>query len=206
MAKNDVAVCNMALGHLGHSGPFITDFETDRTYAGELCSIYWEDARDVTLVEYEWPFATARKALARLANETRDEWRYAYALPEDCLEPRRIRIAGDHRRTIPAEDRIPFDVEKMSESEGQILLCDVADPILVYTARMEQVDKYPPKFALACSYKVAELIAIPLTGKKSDKDAMRQAFAIETTQAEGQAMRARQEDQPPETPSIRARR
>lgn len=206
MAQTDVQICNMALAHLGHSGPFISDLETDQSQEAETCNVFWDTVRDDVLGDYPWPFATAKKELAQIADQERDGWDYAFALPDDCVSPRFIWPADSTPRKLYPETRTPYKIAKHSEEETSILLCDIDNPVLEYTARMSNVAAYPSKFAMAMSYKMAEMIAIPITGDANKRREMRALYRAEVGQAEARAMNEQQEDEEPETPSLRARR
>lgn len=206
MADSTSTICNAALSHLGHHGPFITDLTSDATVEAEVCSIFYDTAVRSVLEDFPWPFATARKALSASTEDARDGWSFVYVLPTNCVSPREIKPSGLTNRTPRSDERVPFVIEKSDLSDASVVLCDLSTPVLTYTALVSNVEIFSAKFKLALGYKLAELIAMPITGSRNKRDEMRRAYMIELSTAERTAMNAQQEDVEPETESIRARR
>ncbi len=207
MATSEAEISNQALGHLGRHQNFVTDLEADQTEEAENCRIFIATARDVVLAVYHWPFAKARQELVELTDEdARDEWEHVFALPDDCIIPRYIRPVGLGKRALSRSERIPFTTEKSSQSEASVLLCDLPNPLLIYTARITEPTRFSAPFSLLLSYKLAELIARPLTGQVAARNEMRQAYMIELGIVTAGVSNAEQEDEEPETDYLKARR
>ena len=168
-----------------------------------------------------WPFATLRQTLAQLANEPkRDGWSYVFGLPANCVLTRKIwplgssptladlygqPISSATMRKPRADQRIPFTIEKSSLDDGQVLLCDLAQPVLFYTAMVADPTKYPALFTDALGWLLASEAALAITGKLTtvqwcDKNALAAIHAAQVA-----ALNAQQDDTEPTTETIAAR-
>jgi hypothetical protein len=219
MAKGPETICNNALSRLGIT-TYVDDLETDQTNEAETLNVFYEDALETVLAAFPWPFATLRKILAPLVSDgepPRGAWKYIFKLPDDCVSARQIWPSGtalgltgywlgDPRRTLRADDRIPFAIEKAVSDDSRVLLCDLSDPILFYTAKVADPTKFPALFVDAFAACLAMHVAIPLTGKAEFKKAMKEEFNEAIHEAEAAALNEQREDPPPETESIAVRR
>lgn len=210
MAKSNADICNQALiEHLSVRGVQINDLAADQTEEAAVMNALFEDARDACLAAFPWPFATLRKTLNLIdpAQEpARDGWKYIYALPGDCLEPRRIWQLGDSTRALRSDQRIPFAVEKASTDDSQVLLCDTVNAVLLYTARVTDPTKFPTLFGEALSALLGIKAAGAITGKEAKKAAAQVAYRSALGEARVAALAGVQEDQAPETESIAGRK
>lgn len=208
MATSEAQICNKALARLGIKS-FIEDLSDDGTEEAEACNVFYEDTRDACLAAFPWPFATLRKALAEVDYTTepaRDGWDKIFKLPDGCLAPRYIREAGDTLRAFREDDKIPFVIEKASVDDSQVLLCDLETPVLFYTARVEDVTKFPPLFVDAFSWLLAQELAMPLTVKPDRLTLAQKMYTMKINEARAMSFNGQQEDPQPETESIAARR
>lgn len=150
-----VDLCNLALLRIG--GETITDLHEPSATA-TACRLLVGPARDGVLRAHPWRFAEAAARLARLGPAAGDGlveagW-LAYALPGDCLAPRRL------------TDGRPFRVR------GTGLLTPADPAILVYTARVADPARFDPLFTTALAARLAADLVMPLQG---DRDTQRQA-------------------------------
>lgn len=157
MASSETEVANLALAHLGQNS--ITDIDSESSQEAAACRRFYDHARDEMLRRWPWTFAKRRQVLALVEEDPTDEWGYSYRWPSDCLFPRRI-VNGDRNPTKDTVDK--YLVE--SDTSGKLILCDVEDAELEYTARVEDVGLFPADFTLALSYKLAFYIAPFVTG------------------------------------------
>lgn len=149
-----VSICNMALDRIGHAEP-IGDL-TDDSAGATVCARWYQLCRDEVLRAHRWGFARRTQVLALVEEDPDDEWGYSYRYPADCVLARRfVSALGD---SDPNEQ--PFDIS--SDESGRLILCDVEDAELVYTARIEDPALFPEDFAAALAWKLAAEIAIPL--------------------------------------------
>lgn len=195
MAQTAEDICNLALSRVG-STKFIDELEppeeADQSAESVACAAVYAECRDQLLQMYAWPFAQRRAVLAEVDEEgDRDlEWAYVFALPDDCLQPQYIPTGTS--RVDGREDRTPFVLEA-GEVEGEdgevdstVLLTDAVTPTLVYTARIEGVQLYPPAFVDALAWLIASELTLslsvqprllPLIEAKKDK-ALQRAAAL----------------------------
>lgn len=157
MPPSPVNICNIALSHLGAGG---IDALTERSAEANACQLHYDIARDATLRDFPWNFATKRAVLAALSETPPAPWSYLYALPTDCLLAREIVNSG-------GTARIPFSVESNSGGTARVLLSDQSSATLVYTARVTEAALFDPMFVEALSWRLAALICMPITRNRN---------------------------------------
>lgn len=156
MATTEISISNIALSLLGAN--LITDFppgETSKEAA--LCSSNFVDARDATLEDRDWTFASDRATLTPLASSPDHGYAYQFQLPSDCIR-------------VIFVSQSPFEVQPKDDlkwsREGDKILTDVSRVYIKYVCRVTNPQKFSSGFKLACGYKLASMIAIALTGSK----------------------------------------
>lgn len=137
-----VEIINLALARLGESP--IQSMGEDSVPAS-TASLLYEASRKATLRDFNWSFATAMARLARL-DEAPIDFRFAYALPPDCL--RVIRLRGG----------APFSLR------GNALYSDVEVAEIEYIADVVDESLFDSKFVEALSYKLASELAMSVKG------------------------------------------
>ncbi len=179
MAAVDTDICNLALGHLRQAA---ISSMNERTPQARECARFYQDAIDAALRAFDWPFARSYEAGAMLDVVPKPPWRYTFALPSACLAFRQIYHPADW----PAP-RYEITRDMRVGQTGRVLHCDEAAPMLVYTARVDDVAQYDPAFVLAASYQLASLLAMPLTGTLNLTDAFRKMALSTSAEAMTQA-------------------
>lgn len=172
-----VDISNLALGHLGEL-PTITNLAppTGGAHAGKA-AIFYPIARDAMLEMHDWRFSVRRQALAELdlGDEMPPTWEFAYALPTDCLKPRRVlspdslhldldwerRQNGDVLTAAGDELGQDFKVEIRSNGT-QVIYTNAPEAWLVYTKTITDTTKFSPLFVLALSRLLASFLAGPI--------------------------------------------
>lgn len=156
-------ICNEALLFTGTSA-FINDLD-ENTAEAKACKVVYEKTRDALLEKFPWRFTTKRAVLAPLA-ETRTGWEYVYALPVDCLAPRRI---WNGVQVSQDADEIPFDVETFSNGAGVVsglcLVTNQPQAELIYTAANPNPALYSPLFVEALAWAIAVKLCLVLPVK-----------------------------------------
>jgi hypothetical protein len=152
----DVTICNKALAFLGH-GNLIASL-SERSAEAVVCNLFFEDVRDMTLKDFEWPFATKTADLLLVNEDPTEEWLYAYRYPSDCLQARRI-VSGIRNET--EDTKIKYRI--MQDDSGLLVYTDHEDAQLEYTKRMTDASLYPIDFATALSLHLASHIAPRIT-------------------------------------------
>lgn len=198
-----VTICNLALGHLG--ADTISDI-TEQTTQAISCSLYYDIALGATLEAVDWSFARKERALALLTDEAENftNWSYAYSYPADCVKALYIPI--ETVRNPQLESRIKFEISLRSDDAAKVILTDMGNAKLVYTARITNPNMFSSLFVEAFSYKLAGLLAFPVIRKSSVSQAMNQAAEYLMGQAAARNYNEGQRDDRPESTLVTARR
>lgn len=177
---SQMGIWNRALGFLGTRS---VASERENTPEAIQCRLYWDNARRQVLRDFPWPFAQRRGWLARLPlpDGYELEYRYAYALPENCLKAHEVRHEGRHKR--------PFALARHAESERTMLLTDAARALLLYTEDVSNCRLFDDLFAHMLSRKLAALVAVSLLKNNTSKiNELEQLYAASLPQARQAAM------------------
>jgi hypothetical protein len=158
MSYSQAAICNIALGHLGISAS-IDDLEADESTNGQVCRTHFDIALDMLLRAHWWPFARREQELAVVAGYSSAIWAYAFRAPSDYLLGRGINLT--------AQDAVGDEFEVGGDSSGTLILTDVEEATLVYTAKVANTGLYPPAFIDCLSWGLACRIAQPLSADES---------------------------------------
>ncbi len=198
---SETSICNMALMHIG-ADQEIANVETEDSDAAAVCRRFFATARDKVLRDFKWPFATRTVTLALVETDPTEEWAFAYRLPPDSLQARRIQsgIRNDNRQT-----RVPYLLG--SDDQGLLIYTDREAAILEYTAREENVNRFMPDFVVAFSYYLAFLITPSLTKGDIFKTQRQnwQLYRMEITKAQANAANEEQQEELPQSQMIRTR-
>lgn len=199
-----VGLCNLALSHLGHQAVVSAIDPPEASYEAQMCATFYPIARDNTLEMAVWSFATRRKALATLTNDS-DRWAFAYARPVDLLKPLAILMPQQSnllpvvwtdpelRSWLGDPDMQRFDYIVESQSTGTVAIyTNVEDAVLLYTAQSTDTTKWSSLFGTAVSYLLASMLAGPLTKDPRLQGAMLQAAESITGAAHVSDANARQ--------------
>ena len=168
---SDVDVCNLALSHLGSEAQVASISPPDGSVEAGHCKRFFVLARQEALemAPYTW---TKRRAVLALVDNPSTVWPYAYALPSDCLVPKRVLQAVQPLETAlwptgPA--RVADDLLRFSERgsaefeiEGRTLLTGEPEAVLLYTRDIPDPASWSPAFVSGLSYLLAGYLAGPL--------------------------------------------
>ena len=174
-----VQLCNMALSHIGSEARVASISPPDGSVEAGHCATFYDLARTELLEPGNWAFSLKRAALAQVTNPS-TAWAYAYAKPADQLRLLRvlrpsISVTVFNQDTVDAHiddrDTAQFDVE------GEVILCNEPDAVLVYVQDVTDSTKFPASFTSALSYLLASYLAGPIIkGNEGTRvgDAMRE--------------------------------
>ncbi len=171
---SEVSICNLAISTFG-LGKTISALDEASAEATQ-CNIQYENARDQTLEEHDWKFASVEQSLA-LTGTAPARWGYSYALPSNCIIPREI-------INTSSEDPIEYEVALSSDLTTRLIYTDRADAVLRYTAKVTDPNKFSIGFINALYCRVAMGIALPLTQKDERLQAASRLFAIMLSSAQ----------------------
>lgn len=178
MTNTAIDICSRALVKLGASA--ISSFDEDTTEAHVARQLY-EITLDSLLALYPWRFALKQAQLGRLSLAPETDYRYAYALPNDCI---RVLSAGASVKGTGLDYRL---VNKTLQTNGESV-------ILTYISRPNEVD-FPAFFMEALIAKLASEFCLPLTEsttrtdylRKLTQEAVQNARLVDSQQAIPQA-------------------
>jgi len=192
-------IYNLALRHVGVS----TEVQslTERSKERAACQRYYEQAVDEVLRDFPWPFATRFEALAVVEEDPTSEWAFSYRWPADCLTPHRL-LSG--ARNDSAASRIPYRIA--GDVSGRLILTDLEDAELEYTARVTTVAQFAPDFVRALSLLLASYIG-PSFGPDATRLANRalELYQMAIGRAQANAANEGQPDVPVESSFITVR-
>lgn len=193
MASSKTVIANLALGHLG-SGKEIANIDTENSAEARAMRRFFDQVQDELLRGFVWPFTTRFVDLTVVEEDPTEEWAFSYRYPSDCLYARRI-LSGSRNDT--RQSRVPYRIGQ--DDTGQLIYCDADEPTLEYSTRAEDVNRWPPDFVSAFSYKLAAYAAPTITG--SDRAKLRELCLQLHAMADQKAMAtAANEEQPDEAP------
>jgi len=168
---NEVNICNLALSHIGVFSKIQSLSES--TKEARECNLLYATARNAVLEDLDWNFARKQMYLA-LLDETYTGWAYAYQYPTDCIIARKIFNEGevdsntagwdtDNKDNIL--DKVEFEIRASSNLDRRIILTNQEDAILLYTAKVTDVNMFSSQFIDALAWRLAAELAVPLRNK-----------------------------------------
>jgi hypothetical protein len=127
----------------------------DGSTEADKCATFYPIARDELLEQHAWRFALRRDALATLANPSLI-WRYAYALPNNCIRPLAVLLAG----STDDKQGQSFTIELQADGVSPMILTN-APPgaVLKYIIQQRDSTKFTPSFVVALSYRLSSYLA-----------------------------------------------
>lgn len=154
-----VDICNLAMSHFGQAANISSINPPDGSAEAEHCARFYPVALVEALEFHPWTFAKKHATLAELVND-RDDFAHAYALPADCVKPRRVLPEG---YTDDENDGVEFDCE------GGKLFTNAANATLVYTFKQVDPTKFSGPFVTGLSLKLAAYVAGPIVKEPSGR-------------------------------------
>jgi hypothetical protein len=174
-----VGIWNMALSHLGDRAN-ISD-PNEQSEQAEQCRLFFPISVAEALAAAAWTFATSRAQLASLAARDTFNWRFAYAMPPQCL--RIISVGSGQSNSW--DDTSPYEV--MSDSRGApAIFCDVDRATAVYVRTENNIALFSPQFTSALVLLLASHLAGTLVrgqGGVQMKKALYELYRVELSHA-----------------------
>lgn len=199
----DTDIANLALYHLG-VGVDIADLTTESSTEAAACRKFFDQARQQTLRDFEWPFASKQAALGLVTTAPTTEWSYSYQYPADCLKFRRI-LSGT--RNDSYQSRVPFKI--VYGTSGNEIYTDFVSAVGEYTVDVTgaALGRMTEDFVMAVSLRLAAYIAPRLTAGDPFKMGQRamQLYQVELGLAAANAYNEEQGDITPESEFVRGR-
>jgi len=199
-ASTNISICNLALGLLGN-GKRIGNL-SERTVEAIACNAFFEDVRDATLRDFDFPFSKAFVDLILVEEDPTEEWAYSYRMPADCLKARRI-ISGNPQEAN--NERVKYLIA--SDTHGNLILTNHPDAQLEYTRRVDVAAHYPSDFRLALATHLAAWIAPQVTGGDKFKfaDKLMRTYQRRISMSQANAFNEEGQPEAPESEFIRGR-
>jgi hypothetical protein len=178
---SEVDICNLALGHLGDNATVSSISPPEGSAQSEHCARFYPIARDALLEMHNWNFTMRRVNLPQVTSAW-PEWKYAYALPADCISAVAVMppdanndystkfvptdtpsFAHNYSPMISAGRYVPqpFSIEVQSDG-NHILYTDVEKAMLRYTAYVTDTTSFSPLFVMTLSWQLASMLAGPI--------------------------------------------
>jgi hypothetical protein len=175
-------ICNAAISHCGTRSKISSiDEGSDEANA---CLTHFAMARDMTLRAFDWNFARITVSLAQLQNPPA-RWAYKYALPVDCIRVRRL---NDVPLLKLPETFFEMAADKDASSAIiSVILTNHSPMSAIYTARVEDPQRWDQGFIDAMAYGLASRVCYELTGKEERVKATTQLWQMALREAEVQS-------------------
>lgn len=154
-----VEICGLALARVGVEPIVAMD---EPSAAGRACARVYDICRQVVLRSHPWGFAGRRVPLAQAA-ETTPGWRFVYLHPADCLLVRRVGLAD--RQDVAADLRSAWELGVSVNGHARTIVSNCPGAVIDYTADVTQAGLFDPAFIDCLAWRIAQDIAIPLSGR-----------------------------------------
>jgi hypothetical protein len=173
MAVSEVQIAKLALQHLGDRYD-ITSLDESGTEA-EQVNLVFANLRDALIREHPWKFALRYYTPGALTGTPPARWGYMYTYPSDALKVWRIVNPLDpHKNELPP---LKWTIARNAD-DTKVLLTDEAEPEFEYSKLVTDSAEFDANFDMALSYRIAEAIAMPITGDLSIKQSMGQEARV----------------------------
>jgi len=168
MATSAVDICNGALGRLGQDVRISA--LSDATKHARACNAVFQRVVDYVFSDAVWPFTIKQVALSLLGDGD-NGWVYRYAYPSDCMTAIALTDGTGARRyrdtsaSSLGETPIGAEYEVVyGDNNAAAILTDLEGAWLVYSARVNEIGRYPPLFVDALICRLAVELAPVIAG------------------------------------------
>lgn len=173
MARSEVQICNIALARTGVSKTIASIDPPEQTQESKICATFYEHCRDRALEDFPWLFARRAVALQKVVTTAiTPGWEYQYAYPNDCL--RALHVCSSAGIQVATSDstllsipKIPFTQWADPVANRKLILCNMDEMYLVYTARITNPTMFTAAFDSSLAWLISSEIAGPLTSNKA---------------------------------------
>lgn len=189
MPVSIISICNLALSHVGGFSIAALD---ERSTEARLCGQHYDFCRDEVLRSFNWSFATKIAALALVSGVSVPNWEYAYSLPADCLNARRLVFEGS--RALSDRQQL-FTILASSAGTAKYLCTNLEDAWLEYTARITDSTMYDSQFVTAFSYRLGADMATALSGVDGKRRELMNFFSMSIAEAKASSANEQKDPQ-----------
>lgn len=168
-----VDIYNLALGNIA-SKSFLQSINED-SVERKTCDAQFDSALETVLEDHDWGFASDDDDLAQLKESSDDvpptePWLFEYAYPSEAVVIREIVRDTDN------EKEVAFAIGINDEGTGKVILTDKQEAKARWTRRITNVTLLSPRAAEAVGWKLATMIAIPLTHNLKLKQSAEESY------------------------------
>lgn len=155
----EVDICNQALSLLGDVGQITSIDPPDGSAQALVCNRFYDQAIDATLQMHAWSFAVKHETLVAATND-RDEWAYAYEVPDGLLRVLFV-LPATTRQDFPdqfSEAGRDYAIE-LDADDAPILYTNMANARIRFIKRITNEALFSPLFIQAAAAHLASLMA-----------------------------------------------
>lgn len=185
-------IFNWALQRIGEVG---MESELEDSAIGDLLRNTYDLNRKSMLRSYPWNFCQTTKQLTEVDEDIPD-YRYAYALPADCLFP--TKLIGSNGDVVAEWDynlsQYMGNVDEWEIRTGHKLYSNIPGLIIKYTIDVDDESLFDELFADAFAWRLANEVAMPITKKPEVVQNTAQGFLRTMAMARGMNGAASQTD------------
>lgn len=166
-----IQIWNQALGYIGTR---TVASEQEQCEEARQCALYFDTARRHVLRDFAFPWAQQRQALAQrlLPDVFAADWRFAYAMPDNCLKLHCIgslaRHGSGHGYGFASRQRAAFRLVHGSDDTACILT-DAPAAFADFTQDVQTPALWDATFSYLLARRLAALIIVPLLKNNSSK-------------------------------------
>jgi hypothetical protein len=193
-----IDVYNLALAKLAVS--VYLPATTDQSKEARVLNRLWDHSRDQSLAARNWPWAMKEQALAVMAEAAQPGWTYRYAVPNDLITGVSISDQAFLAQTPALESFSDLDWldshtgywsnwKLARAASSASILTNRAEAWLVYVARVEEPEEWPPMFVEVVACRLALNAAPAIIGDVgiNAKRALADEHSVALTEAGAQA-------------------
>lgn len=172
--SSPVAICNLALSHIGDSAMVASIDPPEGSVQADLCARFYPVALASMMEAHPWSWAVRRAVLAPLGSAW-PQWQYAYALPADALTVMAVlpSTATDDRLLGGAAVPVPWSQE-INDAGQQCIYTNAPGAVCRYVAHTIDAARFSDTFVMALSYHLAAMLAGPIIkGRAGAEEAKR---------------------------------
>jgi hypothetical protein len=172
-----VEICNLALSRLGTRASIASIDEA--SVEARLCKAGYASCRDTLLRDFDWGFARRIETLAGRDESPPSGWSHVYSLPNRCV---RFRGLWNGPGAAPADWALG-NITDSAGNDAVAIFAGTAQATGIYTRAIENTELFSASFVQALSWRLAEMIALPITNKEALADAIARCTQAKVTEA-----------------------
>jgi hypothetical protein len=209
----DVDIVNLGLVRLRQK-QLLAALDTT-TATGRSALRVYANSRDLLLESYAWGFATSIEQLAVIGGDPPPGWAYGYTIPNECLY---VRVVCDEngaryyarnpyayydQALTSAPYAVPYQILRVGGEP--VIVTDMSLAYAVCTMQVDNPEHFTASFSDALSWAVAADLGPSLGADDRIVDNAQKWAVATAAYAKAQSGNQRQQDRPPESPTVACR-